>query len=82
MTRDTVRQDYIKPLLKYCQNKKASLTPGGLWWVSEWAPNRYAANSAFVCLMASEYDQSDDSGREFAKSQADYFLGDNPLKMR
>ena len=82
VTRENVRRDYVNPLLKYCRAKDNALTPGGLWWVSKWAPNRYAANSAFLCLMASEYDQSNTDAKDFATSQVHYFLGENPKKMR
>ena len=82
VTRENVRRDYVNPLLKYCRAKDNAMTPGGLWWVSKWAPNRYAANSAFLCLMASEYDQSNTDAKDFASSQVHYFLGENPKKMR
>ena len=48
VTRENVRRDYVNPLLKYCRAKDNAMTPGGLWLVSKWAPNRYAANSARV----------------------------------
>ena len=82
VTRENVRRDYVNPLLKYCRAKDNAMTPGGLWWVSKWAPNRYAANSAFLCLMASEYDQSNTDAKDFATSQVHYFIGEKPKKMR
>ena len=89
VTRRDVRLRFLRPILMYCSNKEAKKTKGGLWWVSEWAPNRYAANSAFLCLMAAEYSGEDskmkryaDSARKFARGQGAYFLGRNPNQYR
>lgn len=53
---------------------KARFTPDGLWWYSEWSPNRYAANGAFVCYLISRYTY-DDLPLDFAIQQAEYVLG-------
>jgi endoglucanase len=79
VTRGDVRNTYIKPIMKYCmkpdENKNIKFTPKGLLYVNEWAPLRYAANSAFLCIMASEYTASD-SAFNFAKEQSAYILGE------
>ena len=45
-----------------------------MWWYSEWSPNRYAANGAFVCYLISRYTY-DDLPLDFAIQQAEYVLG-------
>ena len=49
---------------------------------SEWAYNRYVANSAsMVAVFASIFPESDSKSKGFigfVKSQIDYILGDNP----
>ncbi|EGC39972.1 hypothetical protein DICPUDRAFT_85868 [Dictyostelium purpureum] len=50
-------------------------TPGGLAWIREWGPARYAATSAFLASLAGT-----DDGTKFTKAQISYILGDNPNK--
>ena len=50
-------------------------SPKGLWWYSEWSPNRYSMNGAFLCFQVAEYTHNDDP-RHFAEDQAEYVLGD------
>jgi len=50
-------------------------TPGGLAWRDQWGPNRYAANTAFISVMAKQYGLISD---DWAKGQVDYMLGNNP----
>ncbi|KAG2692763.1 hypothetical protein I3843_08G065200 [Carya illinoinensis] len=68
---------------------------GRLIWVSEWNSLQHPVASAFLAALYSDYmltsrtaklscDKDSFSPadlRKFAKSQADYVLGDNPLKM-
>ncbi|XP_022141104.1 endoglucanase 10-like [Momordica charantia] len=72
-----------------------SRTDNGLIWVSEWNSLQHPVSSAFLAALYSDYmltsrtpklSCSGDSFtpadlRKFAKSQADYVLGENPLKM-
>lgn len=57
-------------------------TPGGLAWLDQWGSLRYAANASFLAFVwsDSEYvsESKADKYREFAESQIDYMLGDNP----
>jgi hypothetical protein len=59
-------------------------TPGGLAWVRQWGPIRYAANTAFAALVYSDCKDVPDATRklyrDWAKSQIDYALGTNELK--
>jgi endoglucanase len=51
-----------------------SYTPGGLAWMRQWGPNRYAANAAFIAtVMGGEY-------ATWAQGQISYMLGNNPLQ--
>lgn len=72
-----------------------SRTDNGLIWVSEWNSLQHPVSSAFLASLYSDYmltsrtaklSCSGDSYtpadlRKFSKSQADYVLGNNPLKM-
>lgn len=59
-------------------------TPGGLAWVRQWGPIRYAANTAFAAFVYSDClaVPADKKKRYYgwAKSQIDYALGDNELE--
>ncbi|XP_058090996.1 endoglucanase 24-like [Magnolia sinica] len=73
----------------------SSRTDSGLIWVSEWNCLQHTTASAFLALVYSDYmftSQTPDlycSGnsyspkdlRDFAISQVDYILGDNPMKL-
>jgi hypothetical protein len=54
-------------------------TPGGLAWLDRWGSLRYSANTAFLAFVFA--DKVGDTGtryRDFAKSQINYMLGENP----
>ncbi len=56
-------------------------TEGGLRFYLQWGSLRYAANSAFVALLYASTLQDEskkDTLINFARSQIDYILGDNP----
>lgn len=58
-------------------------TPGGLRWLSEWGPLRYAANTSFLALLYSDYVKDATKKakyKDFAISQINYALGSNPDK--
>ncbi|KAK9023131.1 hypothetical protein V6N11_003360 [Hibiscus sabdariffa] len=73
----------------------SSRTDGGLIWVSEWNALQHPVASAFLAALYSDYMLTSQTPkitcgdhlfkpsdlRKFAKSQADYVLGKNPLKM-
>ncbi len=55
-------------------------TPGGLKLLSAWGPLKYAVNESMIALLY--YKQTGKNVyRDFAKSQIDYILGDNPGNM-
>jgi len=59
-------------------------TPGGLAWVRQWGPIRYAANTALGALVYSDCRDVPSKKKElyynWAKSQIDFALGDNEIK--
>ncbi|GAB2233582.1 hypothetical protein Droror1_Dr00002808 [Drosera rotundifolia] len=70
------------------------LTPGGLVYVREWNNLQYVSSSAFLLAVYSEYLLASNAAVQcpsgslnsqdlltFAKSQADYILGNNPKSM-
>ncbi|XWS25891.1 hypothetical protein CRYUN_Cryun27aG0106600 [Craigia yunnanensis] len=88
-------EDVMCGLLPKSPSATSSRTDGGLIWVSEWNALQHPVASAFLAALYSDYMLTsqtpkltcgDDSFkpsdlRKFAKSQADYVLGSNPLKM-
>ncbi|KAK4429362.1 Endoglucanase 10 [Sesamum alatum] len=72
-----------------------SRTENGLIWVSEWNALQQSVSSAFLAVVYSDYmltsrtakiscsgtDFKPSDLRDFAISQANYVLGDNPMKM-
>lgn len=62
--------------------QRVQTTKGGLAWLDQWGSLRYAANTAFLALVASRIPGMPDATRDrtFAKRQIDYILGDNPVR--
>ncbi|MGB1091694.1 MAG: glycoside hydrolase family 9 protein, partial [Oceanobacter sp.] len=65
---------------------QVSYTNGGLAQLDQWGANRYAANTAFIALIYSDYLNASDPGNsriqtyyDFAVGQMEYLLGDNPM---
>lgn len=66
--------------------ERVTYTPGGLAWLDQWGPLRYAATTAFIAAIYSDYLTAHnlDATRasrymSFAEAQGRYILGDNPL---
>ena len=60
-------------------------TEGGLAWLGGWGSLRYAANTAFIASIYSDYlteynldETKAQQYNQFAQQQIDYILGDNP----
>lgn len=82
-------------LLPHSPTATSSRTDSGLIWVSEWNSLQHPVASAFLVTLFSNYMLTSQTAKlscngksfsaadlqDFAKSQADYVLGDNPLKM-
>ncbi|MCL5998147.1 MAG: glycoside hydrolase family 9 protein [Chloroflexi bacterium] len=63
------------------EGRRIAYTPGGLAWANRWGVLRYAANTAFIAFVYS--DAMRDPAKkaryhDFAVSQINYILGDNP----
>ncbi|KAJ0085834.1 hypothetical protein Patl1_09560 [Pistacia atlantica] len=70
-------------------------TDGGLIWISQWNSLQHPVASAFLAALYSDYMLTSQTAeltcsgrsfkpsdlRDFARDQADYVLGDNPMKM-
>lgn len=60
---------------------RVTYTPGGLAWLDQWGSLRYTANAAFIAFVYSDW-VSDPVKKSryqnFATSQMNYILGDNP----
>eukprot|EP00179_Madagascaria_erythrocladioides_P011157 CAMPEP_0198369236 /NCGR_PEP_ID=MMETSP1450-20131203/156105_1 /TAXON_ID=753684 ORGANISM="Madagascaria erythrocladiodes, Strain CCMP3234" /NCGR_SAMPLE_ID=MMETSP1450 /ASSEMBLY_ACC=CAM_ASM_001115 /LENGTH=871 /DNA_ID=CAMNT_0044076755 /DNA_START=1 /DNA_END=2613 /DNA_ORIENTATION=- len=70
----------VKPRIKQNRNfwlNEIPVTQDGLRFLLEWGSIRYAANSALLAEIASKWSGGDEELQSFAKSQADYALGDN-----
>ncbi|KAH9693310.1 Endoglucanase 10 [Citrus sinensis] len=82
-------------LLPKSPTATTSRTESGLIWVSEWNSLQHPVASAFLAAVYSDYMLTSRTAeltcdghsfkpsdlRDFAKDQADYILGNNPLKM-
>jgi hypothetical protein len=65
--------------------QRVPYTPGGLAWLDQWGSLRYAANTAFVAMVYSDWLTSQNLSPDrvtryltFAQSQINYILGNNP----
>ncbi|MBV7335694.1 glycoside hydrolase family 9 protein, partial [Chloroflexi bacterium TSY] len=65
--------------------QRISYTPGGLAWLDTWGVLRYAANTAFVAFVYSDYLAASGGDtalvsryHDFAVNQINYALGNNP----
>ncbi|XP_022772662.1 endoglucanase 10-like [Durio zibethinus] len=88
-------EDVMCSLLPKSPSATSSRTDGGIIWVSEWNALQHPVASAFLAVLYSDYMLTSQTPkltcggnsfkpsalRKFAKSQADYVLGSNPLKM-
>ncbi|GEM_PF-3109139 len=81
-TDDSQYSDIVKNHLNAVM--KQEKTDGGLTFFLQWGSLRYAANGAFVSLLYANTLPKNDSYRatliNYAQSQIDYILGDNPRK--
>merc|ERR1711976_465281 len=61
---------------QYMPGGGLTYTPKGLVWRDQWGPNRYAANAAFIALVAEKYGIMSGQGKNWARGQIHYMLGD------
>ena len=67
---------------RWVNGDEAKKIDGGLRWLSNWGCLRYANTAAFISTVASDtiLKSEADKYTEFAETQVNYALGDNPLK--
>ena len=64
--------------------KQVGYTPDGMAWLFQWGATRHAANTAFLAIIAADKlfkdnDELYNKYKAFAKTQMDYFFGNNKL---
>jgi hypothetical protein len=75
-TNSQVYKDCIEANLSYWMTGIAT-TPGGLKYLDSWGVLRYTAAECAIALLYSDI-SGNTSYRDFAKTQIDYILGNNP----
>ncbi|XP_070555127.1 endoglucanase F-like isoform X2 [Ptychodera flava] len=73
---DMYRDHFVNYLDGWLPNSRLAYTPKGLVFRAEWGALRYAANNAFLALVAADHGIKTKAYRQFAKSQIHYILGD------
>ena len=66
------------------EGKQVGYTPDGMAWLFQWGATRHAANTAFLAIIAADKlfkdnDELYNKYKTFAKTQMDYFFGNNKL---
>ncbi len=92
LAQETGKAVYMESAEKYLDywttgtnGERVTYTPGGLAWLDQWGSLRYSANSALLAFIYSDWLTATDGDatkattyQDFAVSQIDYMLGDNP----
>ncbi|KAI0239880.1 Endoglucanase A, partial [Lamellibrachia satsuma] len=77
VSNDTAYRGAIESFLRnWFVGGSVPYTPGGLAYISENGSLRYAANAAFVAVVAARLDILPQEGIKFARSQLEYILGE------
>ncbi|KAK3744428.1 hypothetical protein QZH41_003163 [Actinostola sp. cb2023] len=71
------KTDVETSLDSWLPGKDVTYTPKGLAWRTQWGPNRYSANTAFLALVAAGNGMKPSTYRAFARKQIHYMLGDS-----
>ncbi len=79
-TQSTVYREEVEGWLDgWLPGSAVAYTPGGLAWLNGWGSLRYSANTAFLAgIYGDRWDTPNGAYSQFAESQIDYILGDNP----
>jgi endoglucanase len=76
----TGQNQYSAPVQTYIRNwmpgGTVTYTPKGLAWRLQWGSLRYTANSAFLAVVAAKYGILATEGKNWARTQINYMLGD------
>ena len=88
---NTGKEEWIEQIHRHLEywttgygGKKVDYTPDGMAWLFQWGATRHAANTVFLALVAADKLFKDDTElynkyKEFAKTQMEYFFGNNDL---
>ena len=88
---NTGKEEWIEQIHRHLEywttgydGKKVDYTPDGMAWLFQWGSTRHAANTVFLALVAADKLFKDDSKlydkyKAFAKTQMEYFFGNNDL---
>lgn len=70
-----------KAVETYMSGGLGTITPAGYWWLDTWGSARYNTAAQLVALVYDKYNNNGKPGKysEWAKSQMEYIMGDNPL---
>lgn len=74
--KESYEADIKKSLDAWLPGGTVKYTPKGLAWRIKWGSNRYAANTAFLALVAADHGITPAAYRDFATKQIHYMLGD------
>lgn len=71
-----------KAIETYMSGGVGTITPAGYWWLDTWGSARYNTAAQLVALVHDKYTNNGKAGKysEWAKSQMEYIMGNNPLK--
>ena len=90
---NTGKEEWIEQIHRHLEywttgydGKQVGYTPDGMAWLFQWGSTRHAANTAFLALVAADKLFKDNTQlynkyKNFAKSQMEYFFGNNKLGM-
>ena len=73
--KEAYKNAIIATLDQWLPGGQITYTPKGLAWRLQWGPNRYAANTAYLALVAADQGIKPDTYRNFGKKQIHYMLG-------
>uniref|UniRef100_H2ZAZ4 Endoglucanase n=1 Tax=Ciona savignyi TaxID=51511 RepID=H2ZAZ4_CIOSA len=79
MVSNTLKRGAQRTIKNYCsavRSRNANYTSKGLLYLHEWSPLRYAANTAFICLMAADAGIDPTINAAWGRRQIHYMLGD------
>jgi hypothetical protein len=88
---NTGKEEWIEQIHRHLEfwttgygGKRVDYTPDGMAWLFQWGSTRHAANTVFLALVAADKLFKDntelyDKYKAFAKTQMEYFFGNNDL---
>ena len=91
---NTGKEEWIEQIIHHLEywttgynGERVSYTPDGMAWLFTWGPTRHTANTVFIAIVAADrlFIGNDEElytkYKAFAKTQMEYFFGNNNLGM-